>query len=249
MAALVGLLFGSFLNVAIYRLPRGLSVARPRSFCPRCETPVRPVDNIPLVSWLALRGRCRHCREPISVRYPLVELTTAVVFAAIGWGLGPHWGVFGFCVLAATLIALVAVESDGLGPPLSAAAVGTMIGVLLLAGAAVPDRRWQHLAGVLIGVAVAACVIAVKTPWAASAPVLLPVGAVLGWLGPASAAEGLAVAVVVLVCARLVRTAISRPDPESRPGRERRSVLGLALACGAAVATVIAVATGAGVGR
>lgn len=240
--AIVGLLFGSFLNVVIYRVPRRLSVVKPRSFCPRCETPVRALDNIPVLSWLMLRGRCHQCRGPISIRYPLVELGTAVVFAAIGWGLGPHWAVAGFCVLAATLVALVAIEADGLNPPLSAAAVGTAIGALLLIGAGAADHRWPRVVGVLIGVAVAAVLVAVKTPWAGSAPVLLPVGAVLGWLGLASAGEGLATAAIVLVAAR----SVGKSDGTEHPVPE---VLGLALAVGAVAATVIAIATGAGTGR
>lgn len=242
LVAVVGLIVGSFLNVVIYRVPRRLSVTRPRSFCPHCQTPVRAVDNIPVVSWLVLRGRCHQCREPVAVRYPLGELGTAVVFAAIGWGLGPHWGVAGFCALAATLIALVSIEREGLNPPLSAAAIGTTMGTLLLVGAAIADHRWHHLVGVLVGVAVAAAIVAAKTPWTASAPTLLPVGAVLGWLGPASTAEGLATTVVVLVVSRLA-------------GRRKWShdaapdVLGLALAAGAVVATVVAVVAGTGVGR
>jgi leader peptidase (prepilin peptidase)/N-methyltransferase len=82
-AALAGLLVGSFLNVVVYRLPRGESLLRPRSRCPGCETAIAPYDNIPVVSWLLLRGRCRHCRAPISARYPLVEAATAVLYALV----------------------------------------------------------------------------------------------------------------------------------------------------------------------
>jgi leader peptidase (prepilin peptidase)/N-methyltransferase len=83
LAALAGLIVGSFLNVVAYRLPRGESLARPRSRCPGCGTRLRAVDNIPVVSWLALRGRCHHCGAPISARYPLVELATAGLYAAV----------------------------------------------------------------------------------------------------------------------------------------------------------------------
>ena len=83
VAGLGGLLIGSFLNVVIWRVPRGESVVRPRSHCPKCEQPIAPRDDIPLVSWLLLRGRCRHCGNPISVRYPLVELGTGFVFGLI----------------------------------------------------------------------------------------------------------------------------------------------------------------------
>lgn len=82
-AAFFGLLLGSFLNVVIHRLPLGESLATPPSRCPACEAPVRPWDNIPVISWLLLRGRCRNCGEPISPRYPLVELLTAVLMASV----------------------------------------------------------------------------------------------------------------------------------------------------------------------
>jgi leader peptidase (prepilin peptidase)/N-methyltransferase len=82
-AALAGLLIGSFLNVVAYRLPRGESLSHPGSRCPGCGAPIAPYDNIPVVSWLLLRGRCRRCGEPISIRYPLVEATTAVLYALV----------------------------------------------------------------------------------------------------------------------------------------------------------------------
>ncbi|HLJ87464.1 MAG TPA: prepilin peptidase [Candidatus Angelobacter sp.] len=78
---LFGLVFGSFLNVCIYRMPRGLSVVHPRSACPACGRPIAGYDNIPVVSWLLLRGRCRHCSAPISPRYAGVELLTGFFFA------------------------------------------------------------------------------------------------------------------------------------------------------------------------
>jgi leader peptidase (prepilin peptidase)/N-methyltransferase len=82
-AALAGLLVGSFLNVVAYRLPRGESLLHPRSRCPGCETPIAPYDNVPVLSWLVLRGRCRRCAAGISPRYPLVELATAVLYALV----------------------------------------------------------------------------------------------------------------------------------------------------------------------
>jgi leader peptidase (prepilin peptidase)/N-methyltransferase len=82
-AAVCGLIVGSFLNVVAYRLPRNESLVHPRSRCPHCDTQLRALDNIPVASWLALRGRCHHCGAPISARYPLVELTTGVLYAAV----------------------------------------------------------------------------------------------------------------------------------------------------------------------
>jgi leader peptidase (prepilin peptidase) / N-methyltransferase len=82
-AAAFGLIIGSFLNVVAHRLPRGESLATPGSHCPSCDAPVKPLDNIPVLSWLALRGRCRACSAPIARRYPLVELLTAALFAAV----------------------------------------------------------------------------------------------------------------------------------------------------------------------
>ncbi len=82
-AAAFGLLIGSFLNVVAYRLPRGESLAYPGSHCPTCDAPVKAYDNIPLLSWLLLRGRCRGCSEPIAKRYPIVEALTAALFAAV----------------------------------------------------------------------------------------------------------------------------------------------------------------------
>ena len=83
LTGLVGLIFGSFFNVVVHRLPRGASLAAPGSHCPGCGTPIKPYDNIPVLSWMWLRGRCRACGDPISVRYPLVEVLTAVLAVAV----------------------------------------------------------------------------------------------------------------------------------------------------------------------
>src|SRR3712207_5879897 len=83
VAAPFGLVIGSFLNVVAYRLPRGESLVKPRSRCTGCGEEVRPYDNVPVLSWLLLRGRCRHCGERISARYPVLEALTGLVFAAV----------------------------------------------------------------------------------------------------------------------------------------------------------------------
>ena len=81
LAAVVGAIVGSFLNVVAYRLPRGESLSHPPSRCPQCGTPIKPYDNVPVLSWLVLRGRCRACGAPISARYPLVEAVTGLLCA------------------------------------------------------------------------------------------------------------------------------------------------------------------------
>ena len=90
VAGVFGLLIGSFLNACAYRLPLGISVAAGRSFCPSCTTQIRAIDNIPLLSWVVLRGRCHACGAPISVRYPAVEALTAALFAGVAAVIGPH---------------------------------------------------------------------------------------------------------------------------------------------------------------
>lgn len=107
LAALAGLLIGSFLNVCIYRWPRDLSVVRPRSYCPQCEKPIAWFDNIPLISYVHLRGRCRNCGARIPIRYPIVELLTAIAFFVSFWFLGPSANAIKFCVFGAILITLI----------------------------------------------------------------------------------------------------------------------------------------------
>lgn len=112
-AALLGLLVGSFLNVVVWRVPRGESVVSPPSACPGCGARVRPRDNVPVLSWLLLRGRCRDCRAPISARYPLVEAGTAVLFGLVAWRLGDTPALLpAYLYLAAVAVALALIDID-----------------------------------------------------------------------------------------------------------------------------------------
>jgi leader peptidase (prepilin peptidase)/N-methyltransferase len=249
VAVLFGLIIGSFLNVVVYRTPRGLSVVQPGSFCPACATPIRSSDNVPVLSWLVLRGKCRHCGEPISVRYPAVELLTGVLFGAVAWALGPHWAVPGMCALSATALSMAVIELDGLVPPASTSLIGTGVGAILLASAAVADRRWWHLGGMLVGI-VAALVLtlawpavtrrraATGRPWA-----VVPAGAVLGWVGPRGAAVGVAAFVVIA----LGLAALARKERTGALATRGESVA-VAAALGVGAALVGAFVTGAAIG-
>jgi leader peptidase (prepilin peptidase) / N-methyltransferase len=107
-----GLLFGSFLNVCIYRLPRGLSVVWPGSACPTCSTPIKFYDNIPVLSWLILRGRCRRCQARISIRYMMIEMMTGALFAACYAQFGLTLSALKCCVFAFLLLGLIFTDAE-----------------------------------------------------------------------------------------------------------------------------------------
>jgi leader peptidase (prepilin peptidase) / N-methyltransferase len=144
IAAVMGAIFGSFFNVVAYRLPRGESLSRPRSRCPRCETPIKPYDNIPVLSWLALRGRCRTCRAPISARYPLVEASTGLLCALVVIAKGADEDALLGLALVLLLVPVTLIDLDHRIIPNSLmlpGAVGALALVLLVA----PDDILEHL--------------------------------------------------------------------------------------------------------
>ena len=110
--AVLGLMIGSFLNVVVYRVPLGRSIASPPSACPSCGSRIRPYDNVPVVSWLLLRGKCRDCSAPISIRYPLVEAGTAGAFAGVALVVGVSWALPAYWTATATALALALVDFD-----------------------------------------------------------------------------------------------------------------------------------------
>ena len=112
LAALLGLLIGSFLNVCIFRLPRDLSVVAPRSFCPNCEKRIAWYDNVPVLSYLMLGAKCRACGSTISWRYPVVELLTAALFFASVWRLGSSPEAAKLCVFCALMVGLVFMDLE-----------------------------------------------------------------------------------------------------------------------------------------
>jgi leader peptidase (prepilin peptidase)/N-methyltransferase len=126
-----GLLIGSFLNVCVYRLPRDLSVVRPRSFCPACEKQIAWYDNIPVLSYLLLRARCRRCGATISVRYPLVEISTGVLFFIYLLRMGPTPAAVKYCVLGALLVGLLFTDLEERILPDEFTLGGALLGLIL----------------------------------------------------------------------------------------------------------------------
>jgi len=189
VCALFGLVMGSFLNVVIYRVPRHESIVAPGSACPSCGTPISARDNIPVASWLILRGRCRTCRAPISVRYPVVELANACLFAGAAARFGYDWALPAFLALLAGLLALASIDLERLILPkrIVLPLLGIVAGLLLLAAALTP--AWHDL---LVGALCAVGWFAVFFLMNALSPRLLGFGDVrlapvlglsLGWLG------------------------------------------------------------------
>jgi leader peptidase (prepilin peptidase) / N-methyltransferase len=188
-AAVLGLVVGSFLNVVVWRVPRQESVASPPSRCPSCERAIRPRDNVPVLSWLLLRGRCRDCSAPISARYPAVELTTAAVFAVLAWRFGVDWQLPAFLYLGAVSVALSLIDVDTRRlPNVIVLPSYPVAGVLLLVPAALDDR-WPDLlraglgAGALYAFFFAMAVIRPGEMGFGDIKLAGVLGIYLGWLG------------------------------------------------------------------
>ncbi len=139
--ACFGLVFGSFANVVIWRLPRGESLVRPGSHCPRCQTPIRWFDNIPVVSWLLLRARCRNCGQPIPGRYPLVEAVSGVLWVAGGLRFGATPRAAAAIVFFYLLLVLAFIDLDTMrlpNPIVAVLAAFGLVGALVSTLTAVP---------------------------------------------------------------------------------------------------------------
>jgi len=189
-SALGGLAIGSFLNVVIYRVPLGKSIVTPASACPGCGTPVAPRDNLPVVSWILLRGRCRNCRAPISIRYPLVEALTAALFVLTAVRLGASWSLPAELAFVGGAVALAAVDLERyLLPRAILYPTLALVGVGLVVAAAVTSH-WERLA------VAAACsagafllfflIHFARPAWLGFGDVRLAalLGLALGWMGP-----------------------------------------------------------------
>ena len=157
IVGVLGLAIGSFLNVVIHRVPRGESVVHPPSHCPSCNTELKGRHNVPVVSWLVLRGRCAFCRAPISVRYPLVEAVTGLLFAGLTLRFGLTAELPAFLYLAAVAVTLAMIEVDVRRLPDSIVMPSYIVAIALLMPAGAENGDWhgaqRSLAGMLALVA------------------------------------------------------------------------------------------------
>jgi leader peptidase (prepilin peptidase)/N-methyltransferase len=221
VCALLGLAVGSFLNVVIYRVPRKESIVRPRSACPSCGHPIAERDNIPVVSWLILRGRCRHCGSAISARYPLVESLTAGLFVVAALRFGRAWVLPAYLVLLAALLALACTDLEKFLLPKRIIYPALAMVSALLVVAAVATGDWHKLATAAATGAVAFAfffaVNWINPKWMAFGDVRLAllIGVGLGWLGPGTALLGFflgfllgaVIGVVLIITKRISRRA------------------------------------------
>jgi leader peptidase (prepilin peptidase) / N-methyltransferase len=196
LAGVLGLIIGSFLNVVVWRVPRGESIAHPPSHCPACGADVRPRDNVPVVSWLLLRGRCRDCKAPISARYPLVELGTAFVFVVMAARIGLEPELPAFLYLGAIGVALALIDLDVKRLPNAIVLPSYVVAAVLLGAAAVFGHDWDSYLRAGLGMA-ALYAFYFALAWIYPAgmgfgDVKLAgvLGAYLGWLGWAEVVTG-----------------------------------------------------------
>ena len=188
-AFIFGLCFGSFLNVCIYRLPLEQSVVRPPSSCPNCNTRIRWYDNIPIISYLMLKGRCRGCQARISIRYPMVELLTGLAALAVALRFGPTLSSLVYFFFIAALLTITFIDIDHRIIPDSISIPGIPIG--FAASFFLPDLTWTASAfgillggGLLLGIAWGYRLITGKDGMGGGDIKLLAmIGAFLGWQG------------------------------------------------------------------
>ncbi|MFZ7126430.1 MAG: prepilin peptidase [Desulfobacterales bacterium] len=219
-AFLFGACIGSFLNVCIYRIPESRSIVTPPSSCPRCGTEIKPYDNIPMLSWLLLRGKCRHCKTSISARYPAVELITGVAALSLylKFGLTPAFPVFFLFVAMLIVITFIDVDHQIIPNRLSLPGIP----LFFLLSLAIPQISWTgSLIGILAGggsLYLVAWVYHLFTGkegmGMGDVKLLAMIGALIGWKGVlftifiSSAAGTLAGLAVMIASRRSLKTAL-----------------------------------------
>jgi len=195
--AILGLLIGSFLTVVADRVPRGKSIVAPGSSCGSCGLELGPLDLVPVLSWLVLRGRCRRCRAKIGIEPLVIEIANASLFVAFAIKFDLSWELAAFCTLGAGLVALSWIDLRTKRLPREIIYVTAAIGVPLLAIAALvrhePRRIWMMALGAAIAVAFMGLVYALSRGGMGDGDVRLSplLGAYLGWLNPGFVGAGL----------------------------------------------------------
>jgi len=149
-AFLFGAVIGSFLNVCIHRMPRDESIISPPSHCPACRNRIRPTDNIPILSYLLLGGKCRHCRQPISWRYPLVEFINGLGYSLLLWKFGLTGQTLVYALLFSALLLVTFIDLAYKIIPNEITLPGIAIG-MIAAGFILPQGFWNSLMGLLLG--------------------------------------------------------------------------------------------------
>ncbi len=232
---LFGLVVGSFDNVAIYRIPEGKSLWAPRSFCPKCGTTIAWYDNIPVFSYLFLRGRCRHCAEPISLRYPLVELASGLLFLAVFAKVGFHWTaeLLPYLFMVTVLIIVSAIDLELQIIPNKIMYPSIVVALAAMGAVALARGDYRIFTDSLIGFAV------VAVPWALLAMVFPRgfgmgdaklaafTGTILGWR---SELVGFFIGILLGALVGVILMAVGKK------GRKSRIPFGPFLAAGALVA-------------
>ncbi len=233
IAAMFGAVMGSFLNVCIVRLPSEQSVVSPRSRCPRCNRPIGWQDNIPMLSWLLLGGKCRGCREPISPLYPLVELTVTLLWAGMAWHFGLGLEALKGALFGTLLLGIALTDAREYIIPNEFTWGGLVIG-LVLAAAGGPDAIIAAAIGAVVGFGLLWLVGVVGT-WAfkeeamggGDVKMMAMVGSFIGWQG----------VLLTIFLGALAGTAIFLPL--TLMGRKKHVPFGVFLAAGAAVTYVV----------
>lgn len=155
----LGASIGSFLNVVVYRLPAGLSILWPPSRCPQCLHRLGKRENVPVLGWLLLKGRCRHCRSRIAVRYPLVEAATGILFLLVFWIFGLSWETLGYWAFVSWLMTLALIDLDTMTLPNVLTQSGLVLGLLFQAIIGfLPESSWvgsvTHFMSGIVGMVV-----------------------------------------------------------------------------------------------
>lgn len=216
--AVMGLVIGSFLTVVVDRVPRGGSIMAPPSTCGSCDTRLTAPDLVPVVSWLALRGRCRHCGTPIGVEPIVIEVANASLFVLFGLRFGADPALPAFCILAAALVALVWIDLREFRLPREITYTAFVLGGVALVVAALvddqPERIWQALFGAGIALVVMGGIYLASRGGMGDGDVRLAplLGLYLGYLNPGIVPVGLFLGFLLGAVIGIAAMAVGRGD-------------------------------------